>query len=93
MSELGNKAADEKAADRLYGFWENGYFDDEYQLALEGVKQGRFLAAAENKRLRELLEHIRDRILEPPYTEARYATQDVDIVRWITDALQPKEGE
>jgi len=83
---------DNKAAARLYGFWEHGYFDDEYQLALEGIKQGRFLASAEIRRFRDLLEHIRDRILEPPYTEARMATQDEDIVRWINAALQPKEG-
>ena len=50
-------------------------------------------AVAENKRLRELLEHIKDRILEPPYTEARMATQDEDIVRWIEAALQPKEDK
>ena len=82
--------ADNKAAERLYGFWEHGYFDDEYQLVLEGIKQGRFLASAENKRLRELLEHIQARILEPQ-TEAKYATQDEDILRWIKAALQPKE--
>ena len=44
----------------------------------------------ENKRFRDLLQHIRDRILEPPYTEARMATQDVDIVRWIEANLNPK---
>lgn len=48
---------------------------------------------AENKRFRDLLEHIRDRILEPPYTEARMATQDVDIVRWIEANLNPKPEE
>ena len=47
----------------------------------------------ENKLLRDLLEHIRDRILEPPYTEARMATQDVDIVRWIEANLNSKPEE
>jgi hypothetical protein len=47
---------------------------------------------AEIERLRELLEHIRGRILEPQ-SEAKYATQDDDIARWINDALQPEEGE
>ena len=48
--------------------------------------------AQEIERLRELLEHIQARILEPQ-TEAKYATQDEDILRWIKAALQPKEGE
>ena len=77
---------DNKAAERLYGFWEHGYFEDEYQLALEGIKQGRFLASAEIKRLKETLLRIEERILEP-WTEAKEATQDEDILRFIKNTL------
>lgn len=87
MTNSDNKAADEKAADRLYGFWENGYFEDEYQLALEGIKQGRFLAAAEIKQLKETLLCIQERILEP-HTPAKEATQDEDVLRFIKTALE-----
>ena len=78
---------DNKVAERLYGFWEHGYFEDEYQLALEGIKQGRFLASAENKRLKETLLRIKERILEP-YSAAKEATQDEDVLRFIKNTLE-----
>lgn len=77
---------DNKAAERLYGFWEHGYFEDEYQLALEGIKQGRFLASAEIKRLKETLLRIQERILEP-HSAVKEATQDEDVLRFIKNTL------